>query len=191
MTKHLRGLALMTALTAVFPGTARAQQRGTPPAAAAAESAAPLTPLKVQVVISRFQGDKKLSSLPYVLAVNANDRTRSSVHNGIQVLIPMVSSEGKTVGPVYKDVGTNIECTATTIDAGRFRLDLTLEDSSVYTDDQAAANNTRVSTPPWLRAFRSSQALLLKDGQTTQYTTATDKTNGEVVKVDVTLTVVK
>ena len=32
---------------------------------------------------------------------------------------------------------------------------------------------------------------MLKDGQTTQYTTATDKVTGEVTKVEVTLTLVK
>jgi hypothetical protein len=32
---------------------------------------------------------------------------------------------------------------------------------------------------------------MLKDGQTAQFTTATDKVSGDVIKVDVTLTVVK
>ena len=33
--------------------------------------------------------------------------------------------------------------------------------------------------------------MVLKDGETGQFTTATDKVSGETVKVDVTLTVVK
>ena len=33
--------------------------------------------------------------------------------------------------------------------------------------------------------------MMLKDGQTAQFTTVTDKVSGEIVKVDVTLTVVK
>lgn len=44
---------------------------------------------------------------------------------------------------------------------------------------------------PTFRTFTSSQTLILKDGQTTQFTTATDRVSGEVTKVDVTLTVVK
>ena len=33
-----------------------------------------MTPLKVQVVVSRYDGEKKLASMPYTLLVNAGDR---------------------------------------------------------------------------------------------------------------------
>jgi hypothetical protein len=58
----------------------------------------------------------------------------------------------------------------------------------VYPEAKIPADGVR---GPWLQSFRSSQTLILKDCQTTQYTTATDKVSGEVVKIDVTLTVVK
>ena len=56
------------------------------------QSVAPKTavvPLKVQIVITRFQGDKKVSSLPYTLSVVANDPrgTGSSLRMGAQVPI--------------------------------------------------------------------------------------------------------
>ncbi len=35
------------------------------------------TPLKVQVVIARFQGEKKIASAPYTLAVTAPRRSRA------------------------------------------------------------------------------------------------------------------
>ena len=41
------------------------------------------------------------------------------------------------------------------------------------------------------RSFKLSNTLLLKDGQSTQLTSASDKVSGEVLRVDVTLTVVK
>jgi hypothetical protein len=44
---------------------------------------------------------------------------------------------------------------------------------------------------PTFRSFRSSNVVVLKDGQSTEFAAATDKISGEVVKVDVTLTVVK
>ncbi len=34
----------------------------------------PITPLTVQVVFNEYEGEKKISSLPYMLAVNANER---------------------------------------------------------------------------------------------------------------------
>ena len=45
--------------------------------------------------------------------------------------------------------------------------------------------------PPVLRTFSSDATLFLRDGQTAQLVVATDPLNGDVLKVDVTLTVVK
>jgi hypothetical protein len=52
-------------------------------------------------------------------------------------------------------------------------------------------NNAPAPGNPSFRSFRASDSLVLKDGQTAQFTTAVDKVSGEIVKVDVTLTVVK
>ncbi len=41
-----------------------------------------VTPLRVQVVFNEYDGDKKISSLPYTLLVNADDRTRDVHANG-------------------------------------------------------------------------------------------------------------
>ena len=188
MTTFRKMLWLMLVVLA-YGTAARAQSPAAPPPAATAAKPAPLIPLTVQVVISKFQGDKKIASLPFALAVNANETgTKAELNTGVQILIPMVTIDGKTTGPVYKDVGTTIRCSATAIDGGRFKLELAVEDASVYPDAKLPVDGVR---GPWLQAFRSSQTLLLKDGQTTQYTTATDKVTGEVTKVEVTLTVVK
>jgi hypothetical protein len=193
VTKHAVTLAFVSALAAGSGVIARAQQPAAPPAAASAPAQpvaqAPLTPLKLQVVISKYQGEKKVSSLPYTLAVNANESGRQAeLTSAIQVLIPIVTVNEKTTGPVYKDVGTSIKCAAAAMDGGRFKLELAVEDASVYPESKIPADGAR---GPWLQTFRSSQTLILKDGQTTQYTTATDKVSGDVVKIDVTLTVVK
>lgn len=42
-----------------------------------------------------------------------------------------------------------------------------------------------------MRSFRSASTLVLRDGQTRQFTAATDRVNGEVVRIEVTLRVVK
>ena len=44
---------------------------------------------------------------------------------------------------------------------------------------------------PAFQSFSSSMSVILKDGQSAQYTTATDKVSGEVIKVDVTLNVIR
>jgi type II secretory pathway component GspD/PulD (secretin) len=158
-------------------------------------AAASPTTLRVQLVLSRYQGDKKISSLPYTLTVNAAERTtgRSSLRLGTQVPITTMSRQGSDANaPMvpavqYRDIGTNIDCLAATLDDGRFKLDLTVEDSSLDTEARSGANGTH----PAFRSFRTIDSVILRDGQTAQYSTATDKVSGEVWKVDVTLTVVK
>lgn len=136
-----------------------------------------LTPIKVQVVISRFEGDKKVSSLPYTLALTANERG-VSLRMGSQVPVPSAT------GFSYQSVGTNIDCTATSTDDGRFKVRVSISDSSVM-------ERRTPDSPPTLRNFNTDNEVVLKDGQSAQYTAAADKTTGEVVKVDVTLTVEK
>src|SRR5688572_3951183 len=138
-----------------------------------------LTSLKVQVVISRYEGDKKVSSLPYILAVTANNDRGANLRMGSQVPVPIAQG-----GVDYKTVGTNIDCSATSTDVGRYRVYVSIEDSSVM---ERRSNDI----PPTLRSFIFSNTVVLKDGQTAQYTAAADKTTGEVVKVDVTMNVEK
>ncbi len=159
----------------------------------------PLIPLKVQIVMSRYDGDKKISSLPYALSVNANDRTPSILRMGAQVPVPQMNAPeapagqpNPWVGPyVYKDIGTAIDCSARSMENGLFRLNISIEDSSVYADGSNQNQARRPTSPPAIRSFKLSNSAILKDGQTTQFSTATDKLSGEVTRIDVTLTVVK
>jgi hypothetical protein len=150
--------------------------------------AKPMIPLKVQVVIARYEGDKKVSSLPYTLSVTAN-ADRVSLRMGSQIPVPTFAPNPAPNGPSvqsyqYMNVGTNIDSSATTTDDGRFRVFVGIQDSSVV----ERRNPMEV---PTLRNFSIENSVTLRDGQTTQFTSAADKTTGEVVKVDVTLTVEK
>ena len=190
MTNHFRtlGLCVIIALACGVNGRAQDQAVAKPPV---------VSPLRVTVVLSKYQGDKKISSLPYTLTINSERGSRASLRMGAQVpIVTAMQPPGadKLVAPIqqvnYKDVGTNIDCQAYPVDAeGRYKLDITIEDSSVYTVE--GQNAMRPGDHPSFRSFRSTNTLLLKDGQTTQFTTATDKVNGDVMKADVTLTVVK
>jgi hypothetical protein len=158
----------------------------------------PLVPLDVQVVVSRFQGDKKISSLPYALAVNANDRATSSIRMGANV--PMVGNMiakdpngSRPGGPAmvnYRTVGTNIDCFARTMDDGRFQVNINIDDSWIY-ENASTAVVPSIAGEPVMRSFKSTNTLVMRDGQTRQFTTATDRVSGEVVRVDVTVRVVK
>jgi hypothetical protein len=145
-------------------------------------AARPLTALKVQVVISRYEGDKKVSSLPYVIAVTANSPQGVLIRMGSQIPIALPGNQGPSFE--YKNVGTNIDCSANSTDDGRFQVYVSIEDTSVM-------ERRSSDSAPTLRTFLTRNSVVLKDGQSSQYTAAADKTTGEVVKVDVTLNVEK
>ena len=187
------GLVLVAALASTWIGALRAQA---PAASNAGQNPAPkvLTPLKITVVISRYQGDKKTASLPFTLWVNANDRRSTSLRMNQQVAVPSNAfvPAGGAPNPVsfsYRSVGTNIDSSAEAIDDGRFSVQLAIEDSQVFSDTSKGAVGG--SGMPSFQSFSSSMNVILKDGQTAQYTTATDKITGEVIKVDVTLNAIK
>jgi hypothetical protein len=147
-----------------------------------------VVPLKVRVVLSKLKGDTLTASLPYTLPCNAEDRP-SHLRMGIEVPVMAASKDGPPAYQ-YKNVGTNIDCRAFADGEGRYRLEMTVEHSSVYAPPDDARRSGGDGTPMF-RTFRSGFTPVLRDGQSLQYTTATDPVSGEVVKIDVTLTAMK
>jgi hypothetical protein len=161
-----------------------------------AQPEATLTPLRVQVVFTEFEGDKKISSLPYTFLVNADDGgAPGAVRMGLRVPIETSSNTGvKQIQ--YQDVGTNLDGRATKIDDGRFFLKLGVEKSSAYLPGAnqkpvSVGGNEVSNNEPTIQLFRTQVNLLIRDGQTIQSTVATDPVTGHVLKVDVTLNVIK
>jgi hypothetical protein len=195
---RLSALALMFVMSATLNAQEAPAQ---PPARPAAEAAKPApVPLTVQLVLSRYQGEKKLSSVPYTLSVTANEGSGSArVRMGVQMPIPtQVMTESTTIPSYnYKDFGTNIDCSATTGADGRYKVLLTIADSSVYFQDQETAKtgvppqSSRMAGIPAFRSFTSTFTTWLRDGQTSQYTSIPDQFSGQVLKIDATLTVLK
>ena len=158
-----------------------------------------LIPVDVEVVISRYQNDKRISSLPYFLAVNAGENTQvTKLRMGANVPVPSTTFmapglDGKPSNPLvsfnYRDVGTNIDCLAKPLGDGRFSVYISVGERSVV--QPPATCNSAVSCAPVIRNFEAENTLVLRDGQTRQFTAAADRVTGEVVKVDVTLKVAK
>ena len=156
-------------------------------------------PLRVQVVLSRYQGEKKISSMPYTLSVVTN-ANKTSMRMGLDVPIPtevftpLGKGEQQATQPVtsynYRSVGTNIDCGANLAEEGLYRLELAVQDSSVMLIDKDMGSMPKIKAPS-VRHFQSSFTVLLRDGQTVQHIAATDPVSGEVLRVDVTLNLVK
>ena len=194
MTKYLQTFAMVCAFALASTAIARTQEKPTTPPVVripvVQQTPPPVTPLRVQVVIARYQGEKKLSSMPYTLTMNAGGHANIRMGTKIPIMMLAMTNVPKDApgGPIqYQDVGTNIDCSTTEVEGGRYALTISVDDSSVYPDDQAGTAKGN----PSFRSFRAGNTMVLKNGETGQFTSATDKVTGETVRVDVTLTVVK
>jgi hypothetical protein len=150
-----------------------------------------VVPLKLQVVLSKFQGEKKVSSMPYTLSL-ATGQPRVSLRMGGE--IPIATSTGVPPAIVtynYRSVGTSIDSWAAALDDGRYSVNIGLEDSSVYTADQGGGGLSPRNDQPSFNTFKVNETVILRDGESSQFTSAADKITGQVMKVDVTLTVLK
>jgi hypothetical protein len=166
----------------------------------ASEEAKRPTSLKVQVVLSEYDGAKKIASLPYVLPLApgplapAGYIMNGSTRTGVRV---PVSVETKDAKYEYIGVGTDLDCNAQQLADGRYGLRVTLERSSVYSQVgqnkavEWAPGEERPSYLPLVRSFRTQFELLLRDGQTVEGATATDPLTGHILKTEVSLNVVK
>jgi hypothetical protein len=149
-------------------------------------------PVKVQIVISEFAGDKKISSVPYAIVSLADDKSwgtyNSSVRTGVRI---PVETEGKDQKNTYLDVGVNIDCGVKTEEDGRYFLRLVLERSSLYPNKSAEGERLVASSLPLISQFRINDYLILKDGQTSENLMSTDPLTGHTLRVSVTINVQK
>jgi hypothetical protein len=155
-----------------------------------------IVPLRVTVVFNEYDGEKKLSSLPYALFVKADENSRFVGRVRMGVKVPIWTG-AKDSAIQYQDIGSNLDCFAQAAEDGKYFLDLSLERSSIYPSSAGKEEYPAISKSddqphaPLVRAFRANLVLMLRDGQTTQNTIASDPLNGHIVKVEVTLNVVK
>ena len=194
--KRLILAVLLTAVPLAIPLVwAQDKEKSAEPAKPAASEKS-VTPLRVQVVFTEFDGDKKVGSLPYTFLVNADDRgAPAAVRMTLHVPVEM-SSTGNAKHVGQYPLSTNLDGRAEKTEDGRFLLRLSLEKNSIY---MAGANQkppslggSEVSTDePVQQDFRTQVNLLIRDGQTIQSTVAADPVTGHVMKVDVTLNVIK
>jgi hypothetical protein len=184
----------MTAALAVLTTATLVAQDAQP--AAPSRPGSPVS-LKLSLVFSRYQGEKKISSVPHTLWATATDgRTPTTLRLGTQIPVPttIFGKEGeKTQSYNYRDVGTNIDVNASNAQDGFYKIQITITDSSVYYPDQSetAARTVASTGAPAFRNFNSSFTLMMKDGQTAQSTAVTDPVSGQTIKLDATLNVQK
>jgi hypothetical protein len=196
------GISLVMLLFGVLSPLCSAQDK--PKADDSQKAEARTTPVKVQIVFTEFEGDKKSKSLPYTLYINAPDApewksSSSFVKLRVGSRVPVYTG-GNTGNMTYLDVGTNIDARAAYPGEGRLLLFLNVERSWVEggvsvpvakSDGSAAETFSGHFQEPIIRAFKSEFDLKLREGQPVESTMATDPLSGKVLKVDVSFTTVK
>ncbi|HUC53111.1 MAG TPA: hypothetical protein VMR90_03650 [Candidatus Cybelea sp.] len=152
------------------------------------------TPIKVQIVFTEYDGDKKVSSMPYVFTVITDEKIggnySTSLRTGIRVPI---ETEGKDQKTTYLDIGSNIDCGIRTEDDGRYHVYLIFDRSTLY-PNKSTEGERLVANPggqPVIRQFRTSENLILKDAQTSETLLSTDPLNGHALRVSVNINVEK
>ncbi|MGH9773990.1 MAG: hypothetical protein ACRD50_03475 [Candidatus Acidiferrales bacterium] len=185
----VRAIAILALVC--FAPALRAQERS------AANSANELNSLKVQIVLSEYDGNKKISSLPYTMLLTSDkDRSTRNASLRMGVRVP-VSSISKDSQYTYEDVGTDLDAVAQNTEDGRFKIWIAVARSSLYSPNEAnkvvewSPGSRPPSTLPLIRSFRFGSELLMRDGQTAEINSSTDPIDGHVLKVEVTLSVLK
>lgn len=155
-------------------------------------------PIQVQVVVSRYRQDKKISSTPYSLSVKpgaprgANLRLQTSVPVTQTAFTPTptdANAKPAVVSYNYRDIGISMDVNVSQpLEDGRYEVTVIISESSLSTDTRPPGT---ANVPTLVRSYASQNVLALRDGQPSQYTAATDPVSGEVVRVDVTLNVPK
>ena len=190
--KKLAYLFLLAALCAQSPRLLAQEKSQDKPKSE--EKAKASVPIKVQIVFTEFDGDKKISSMPYSFIVVADEKIggyySTTLRTGVRVPIELDSKEQKIT---YLDIGSNIDCGIRTEEDGRFHLYLTFDRSALY-PNKSAEGERLVANPggqPLVRQFRASENLILKDGQTSESLLSTDPHSGHTLRVSVTINVQK
>lgn len=189
--KCLVALAILAMVGIVMP--IRAQDKP-------AEMKKTPTALKIGVVVTELDGAKKISSLPYTFYVNTDDTGRgstSSVRVGLRVPVATGSSANAPTQFQYMDIGTNLDCAASSTPDGHFKLYLSVERSYLTAADDKktpalAGDGVSISSGnPIVQHFSSTYNLVIHDGQTIEATSTTDPVSGRVLQISVTANAVK
>lgn len=142
---------------------------------------------KLDVVLMRYRGEKKLSSVPYTLLLGDNF-TRLRV--GVDVAgdsSTATSKEGvTTTRRDFRFLGTSIDGAINPREGGRHHLILSIQDSSVLPDPRFKDSGSFA-----FRTFSISNQLFVREGQLVPFVVGTDQITGETLRAEVTISVVK
>ena len=189
MFRRTRTLLLMTGLLLIVGSAAHAQNAPAAPPRPAVQETKPAVRLKILVLLSQLEGERKISSMPFTLLVNAGYAATTQMN--IQVAVPAGSPAMPGVGSFnYKSIGHMLSAMTKALDDGRFDVQLRIEDSSIL-PDKATTPSSAVPGTPSFPSFTWNNTLAMRDGETLQFASVPNALTGQVTKIDVTLNILK
>ena len=135
---------------------------------------------------------EKISRLPYTLLVSPGQRT--SLRVGVSVPIGQATKTAQGVATSerqYHPTGVSIDCIAQAAPDGRYRLQLTVEDTSIVPNERVVAAGGQRASEVAFRTLSVSNTLLLREGQTLPFTVGTDRITGETLRAEVSVSILK
>ena len=186
-------ISVLAIVFVLSPGAAFAQGPEAPATSAKAASAPVPTNsvgIKLIITVSKYQHEKKVSSTPFIVSL-ADNNVWNRIRAGARVPVPRGPVGANATGPVsynYEQVGLSIDSRALSLPNGTFQVETNASDASVVASDPAAPGSLEA---PVFRNISVASTTVMKDGQTTQLSSATDPITGLVMRVDVTLNVSK
>jgi hypothetical protein len=198
--KVLRCILSCAAFLMLFPPFVVRAQEKTAMDAPASQTSESVTPIKLQVLLTEYDGTKKIASLPYTMSLTATPENKpgayAQVRDGVRVPVLTGSKTGES-SMQYIDVGTNIDARAAHIAGELYNVELRIERSSLVVrieNNQAkewAPGDPSPGSQPLIRDFRNNFTMQLREGHGNEATVASDPMTGHVLKVEVLLSVVK
>ena len=167
-----------------------------------AQSAAPQIPLKVQFLVTEYDGTKKIASMPYTATGTTSHLGKRDslgvLRVGARIALPAgPSQKADDQKSDYIEVGTNIDYWVWPWTDNRYLVSGTIALSSLYGQDAGdeskagAAGDASANGFPPLHDTRADFSIVLRDGQPGEALSVTDPITGRVFKLEVTVDVMK
>lgn len=164
-------------------------------------------PAQLDITLTRYQGDKKIGTAPFVVMLNAaRNVPYTTVESGLDIPIGTSNSDTtqtsgaqgnspravrtQKVETTYRTVGTRISCSVSRADESTYVVYLDVRDSRVLERD-IARRVSAATTANLFRTLSHTSSLQMKEGETKLFAVLADQASGETVKIDVKLTILK
>jgi hypothetical protein len=143
-------------------------------------------PAKLQIVLSRYQGEKRIATQPYTMLVTVDGRP-TNLAIGAEVPVP-TGLDQTAFSYQMQRVGTDLQA-AVVPSENAFQLTLTVTDRSHFINPKPEPGREKIGSIPTFRSLTTSSRAILANGETAQVISALDPASNETFRIDVTLTV--